>query len=184
MGYAMSTMTDDHRLMPDGAGWQCFQETAIKLASSQRTNRPRLAMELILESADGYAACRVTNAMFANRIGCTIPAASETLSTLERLGLIRCIRDPRISEGRWIVLAQHFSASAVLTELAQSQRVVDRNEDLESFVDVAEEHTAVEDDNVNLSQNDDPDVIPFDTGLGRLLRQREQARGSFDRMAF
>jgi hypothetical protein len=77
----------------------------------------------------------------------------------EWLGLIRCVMDPRIGAGRWIVLTQHFAASEVLTELAQSRRVVERNEELAS--ELAETEANLE------------GIIPYETGLGPLLRMRE-----------
>jgi hypothetical protein len=166
---AMRTMTDDFRLFPDAYGWEVFQKEAIELASGQRSDRPRLAIEAILEAADGFAACTVTNATLARRIGCKPDAVSSVLSTLERLGLIRCIRDPRIHAGRWIVLAHHFSAWAVMTELAQSRRVVGRNEDLEPWSGESGSEPGPEPD-LELEQEG---VIPFARGLGRLLRMRE-----------
>jgi hypothetical protein len=79
------------------------------------------------------------------------------------VGLILCVMDPRIGAGRWIVLTQHFAASEVLTELAQSRRVVERNEELGS--ELAETEANLE------------GIIPYETGLGRLLRLRELESG-------
>ena len=195
MGVMIKTLSsDDHRLLPDGYGWSCFQEEAIKLASGQRSDRPKIAMEVILQAANGYAACTVTNAALAKRLGCKPEAVGPVLAILERLALVRCIRDPRIREGRWIVLAQHFAASAVLTELAQSRRVIARNEDLEPLGDsemptfdelepgieklFGREHMlrwrAYEESEA--ATEAEPDILAFDKYLGPALAERERRR--------
>jgi hypothetical protein len=56
-GATMNTLTDDYRLMPEGVGWEFFHEDAIKLATGQRTDQSRIAIETIMEAADGYDIC-------------------------------------------------------------------------------------------------------------------------------
>lgn len=166
MGIMLETITsDDYRLLPGGHGWSCFQKESLELANGQRSDRPRVAMEVILEAADGFAACTVTNAELARRLDCKPEAVGPVLAILERLALIRCIRDPRIREGRWIVLTQHFAASAVLTELGQSRRVVGRNEDLE------QEQAPVAGE---IKDEGEPDVLSFEKYLGPAQAERER----------
>ena len=152
----------------------------LKLASGQRSDRPRVAMQVIIEAAAGYAACSVTNAALAERLGIRPEAVVPVLKTLERLALIRCIRDPRNPRGAMDCSAQHFAASDILTEFAGNWRVAAHNRDLNGELgqeQVREAGTSTEDDA-------EPQILPFEHHLGPLLAKREWERLKFESMAY
>jgi hypothetical protein len=132
MEHAIPVNTTSHDPLL-GDDWIEFTSAMIRETHGERSSRPRLILEAILDAAAGYAACCITDRMMAARIGCKAAGIKDSLFNLRRLGIIHCITDPRIGFGRRIVLAQHPGAAAVLDELVECDRVAYRNQEFEPW---------------------------------------------------
>ena len=106
-----------------------------------------------------------------------IPASSISgaIEVLTDLGIVRRFLDTRgsLGEGIILVLAHHPAASRVFEVMSQRRHLVESNPELRDWASLLPE------------PDPEPDtapgpraIIPFDEGLGRLLRLRDLRRGA------
>jgi hypothetical protein len=117
-----------------------FKNDVIALTAGQKSERPRLVLEAILEVADGYAAVNISRTELARRIGCRNAEAIEpAIKRLLRLGIIIRLRDPRVRAKWHTVLAYHPEAPHFIKELSKCPDVVASNPQVRDWENAGEE---------------------------------------------